>query len=303
MTPPVYSIDGLWSAGGDGGVTDASGVTWRINPQGTTGVFDGADNRLNHTPFNEYDGVMRSRNYDNALPLSLSGTAQASSATAVAAARRKLVGLLAGGGQHTLSIQDIDGLTLTVTVEKNGAPKTTPQSEGLDFDWQLNMIAADPRKYLPSISQSTGLPNSSGGLDWATTGGLDWATGGGLNWGVVGSNGLIQLTNTGTADSWPAFDIFAPTDGLTLQNPTIVDQDTGDTLLFSDTLILGDHVAINTSPYERSVTKNGVPYRRNLTIGQWFSVAPGETVSIQFQGVSASTTGLLTATLAPAVYV
>jgi Phage tail protein len=301
FVPPVYQV-GAWAAGGAGGQTDANGVVWNVNPQGVTGVFDSAPNRLNQTPFNEYDGAQRSRNYDNPLPITIQGSAQGFTAAGVAASRRSFAGLFAGGGQQTMSITDIDGVVLTVTVEKNGAPKVTPQSAGLDFDWQLNVIAADPRKYLPVSSSSTPLPSSSGGLDWSTGGGLDWSTGGGLNWGVAGSNGLLQLTNTGTADAWPVFTITAPTDGSTLVNPTIVNQNTGQMLQYVDTLFLGDVVVINTSPYNKSVTKNGQPYRRNLQVAQYFKVPAGQSIQIQFQGTSLSTTPQLSAALASAVY-
>jgi hypothetical protein len=301
MPPPVYQI-GSWAAGGDGGQIDAAGVVWGVRIGGTTGIFDSADNRLNMTPFNEYDGSQRSRNYTNPLPISITGWAAAPDFPSVANARRQFVGLLAGGGQRTLSITDIDGLVLTCTVEQNGKQQVTPQSQGLDFDWQFNAIAADPRKYLPNVFNSTSLPTSSGGLDWSTGGGLDWSTGGGLNWGIAGSNGLLQISNTGTADSWPIFTITAPTDGATLVNPAVVNQNTGQILQFVDTLILGDVVVINTSPYNRSVTKNGVPYRRNLQIAQWFSVPAGGTMSLQFQGTSTSPTAQLTASLSPAVY-
>lgn len=298
MIPPIYQIDSSWSAGGDGAQVDANGVLWMVNPQGTTGIFDGPDNRLNHTAFNEYPGAQRSRNQANTLPITIAGKAQGPNAAAIAAARRNLVGLLADGNQHTLTITDIDGAVLTVTVEQNGKAQVTPQSQGLDFDWQLGMIAADPRKYLPSVVSSTGLPSSSGGLSWP----LDWSTGGGLNWGVFGGNGLLQLTNTGTTDSWPIFTITAPTDGSTLVNPSIVDQNNGATLMFVDTLVLGDVVIINTAPYNRTTTKNGAPYRRNLQIAQYFSVPGESTMTVQFQGSSLSTTAKLTATLAQAVY-
>jgi Phage tail protein len=302
VIPPVYQV-GSWAAGGAGGQTDSFGVTWMVNPQGTSGIFDSAAPRLNHTPFNEQDGAQRSRNYLSPLPITIQGTAQGASAAGVAASRRQFAGLFAGGVQRPLVITDIDGTTLTVVVEMNGQQKITPQSVGLDFDWQLVVIAADPRKYLPTVSSTTGLPNTSGGLDWATGGGLDWATGGGLNWGVVGSTGLISLVNVGTAEAWPTFTISAPTDGSVLSNPMIVNQTTGQTLRYVDTLVLGDVVIINTSPYNKSVTKNGAPYRRNLQIAQYFSVPANSTVVVQFQGTSVSSTALLTATLSPAVYV
>ena len=294
VIPPIYQIDSAWSAGGDGAQLDTNNVLWLINPQGTTGIFDTADNRLNHTAFNEYAGAQRSRNYLNTLPITLAGKAQGADPAGVAAARRAFAGLLADGNQHTLTVTDVDGTVLTITVEQNGKAQVTPQSQGLDFDWQLNMIAADPHKYTRSFSINTPLPSGSGGLDWSTGGGLNWATGGGLNWGIAGNSGLLTLVNSGSSEVWPQFTIGPLIDGNTLTNPAIINQNTGRMLQFID--VLGnDIVVIKQDPHNRSVTKNGAPYRRNLQIAQWFSIPAQSSITIQFQGTSANITALLNA--------
>lgn len=301
LDSPTYAI-GSWQAGSNG-VADGFGSLFGVNPAGTTGIFDGPDVRTNQTPFSGHDGAMRSRSYRLAATLTLAGWAQAPSRTAAAASRRAFRGTFTGGGQWPLTITDVDGVVLTMTVELNGAPKTVPWADGCGFDWQVSLIAADPYQYLPPVVATTGLPTAASGLDWSTGGGLDWTGGatGGLMWGTPGNNGLLQLTNTGDVEAWPVFTISAATDGAFLTNPIIVNSATGQQLAYTDTLVLGDQVVLRTSPYTRAVLKNGVPYRRNLTTAQWFPVPANATISVQFQGTSTSTTPSLSATLASAL--
>lgn len=293
LSSPTYQI-GSWTAG-DTGLVDANGTTWMVKP-GTSGIFDGPDVRLNQSPFPNADGGQRSRNFRIPRAMVIPGSAKGLTVAGTEASRRAYVGLLSGGVQSTLSITFLDGVTLTTQVELGGIPKATP-ANGLEFDWQLTLSAVDPYLYGVAQTYSTALPSASGGLDWSTGGGLDWATGGGLNWGIAGSTGLMTLVNNGFEESWPVFTINAPTDGATLINPIAVDTGRGNQLAYTDTLILGDVVVINTSPLNRSVLKNGAPYRVNLTTAQFFSVPPQSSVTVQFQGTSSSTTAVLNASL------
>lgn len=296
LSSPTYQI-GSWQAG-DVGLVDANGTAWGVRP-GAVGVFDGPDVTLNQSPFPNADGGQRSRNFRPPKGYTINGWARGSTVAGTEASRRAFVGLLSGGVQSTLTITYLDGLVLTALVELAGIPKATP-AVATQFDWQLTVSAIDPYLYGTTPPYSTTLPNASSGLDWATGGGLDWATGGGLNWGTVGSTGLMTLVNSGYEESWPVFTITAPTDGATLVNPIAVDTGRGYQLAYTDTLVLGDVVVITTSPINRSVMKNGVPYRVNLTTAQFFSVPAQGSVQVQFQGTSTSQTALLAASLPPA---
>lgn len=293
LSSPTYQI-GSWAAGNIG-LVDVNGTAWGVTP-GTAGVFDGPDVRLNQSPFMNADGAQRSRNFRIPRTLVIPGWAKGATPAGTEASRRAYVGLLSGGAQATLTITFLDGVTLTTQVEIAAVPKATP-ANALEFDWQLTLSAVDPYLYGVAQTYSTALPSASGGLDWSTGGGLDWSTGGGLNWGTVGSTGLMTLVNSGVEESWPVFTIKAPTDGATLINPIAVDTGRGNQLAYTDTLILGDVVVINTSPINRSVLKNGAPYRVNLTTAQFFSIPAQSSVTVQFQGTSASTTAVLNASL------
>jgi hypothetical protein len=278
VSSPTYQI-GSWAAG-DTGLADGNGTLWGVNQGGTAGIFDGPDVRLNQSVFPNADGGLRSRNYRPPRTITLAGWASGVNGAGAEASRQQFAGLLAGGGQSTLTVTYIDGLAVTATVELAGIPKATPVNQD-GFNWQLTMSAVDPFLYgLPMVS-STGLPSSSGGLDWSSGGGLNWSSGGGLNWGTVSSLGLIMLTNSGYEDAWPVFTITGP-----ITNPVITNTTTGQVLAYTDVLGASDTVVLTSSPINRAVTKNGAPFRVNLTTAQWFSVPAQGSIAVNFQGVS-----------------
>lgn len=281
LSSPTYQLAG-WQAG-DTGLVDGNGVTWGVNRGGTAGVFDGPDVRLNQSPFPNADGAQRSRNFRPPRTFTLNGWATAPSPAALEASRRQFVNLLADGSQSPLMITYLDGLVVTALVERAAIPKAAPIGP-LELTWQLTLSAVDPSLYATVVSQSTGLPSSSGGLDWVSGGGLNWVTGGGLNWGVTGSTGLITVTNHGYAPSWPTFTITGP-----VTNPTVVNTASGQELLFTDTLSANDTVVLRSNPINRAALKNGTPYRVNLTVAQWFSIPGQGSIAVQFQGLSTGT--------------
>lgn len=298
---PTYAI-GTWKCGDSGfSVPDANGTAWGVHTGGTSGIWDGPGVTLNQTPFPNEDGAFRSENFRPPKAMSITGWGAATSIAGACASRRTFTGLLTGGGQSPLVITDIDGLVLTAMVELADAPKITPGA--LTWDFQLMMSAADPFLYGPAVSGVTTLPATAGGLDWVgpTTFGVDWTNGGagGLFWGAGGSNGLVTLSNPGVHKAWPKFTINGPTSG-TLTNFGVVNGTTGQTLFYTGALSPGDTLVIDSNPRTRSILLNGLDYSKNLTTQQFFSVPPGGSVAIQFQGTDVSRTSLLTASLAPA---
>lgn len=293
ISAPTYAL-GAWMAGSAGfDVVDANGTAWGVRTNGTSGIFDGPPVTLNQSDFPNSDGAIRSRNFRPTRTMVMNGWAAASSIAGGAASRRAFIGMLNGGGQQNFIVTDLDGLILTALVELGDTPKATPNA--LQFDWQLTLSAADPYLYAPAVTASVGLPGSVSGIDWVGLGaGIDWTGGGlgGIVWGTNSSNGLLQLTNTGPAEAWPVFTISGPPSG-TLVNPIIVNSSTGETLAYTGTLSPGDVLVITTKPTARSVLLNGTSYRRFLTNAQYFSVPPNSSITVQFQGTSASTPSLL----------
>lgn len=303
MTLPVGTItDVTWSIGGlVFGAVDANGVAWVVNSAGTTGWYDGPDVNLNQNDQARGDGAYRADSYRPPRVIVIPGWCTAPSKPAAQAARRAFTGLYARGTQQTLTV--VDGSeTLTALVELAGPPKARPHAGGVGFDWQLTLSAADPRKYGPAQSASTGLPSvSATGVDWTGggAGGADWTGGGagGLDWGSGVSNGLVTVSNPGSADAWPVFTIVGP-----VTAPSITDGAgnvlawTGPALASTDTLV------ITTNPLgPRSVLLNGGDNRASLTTAQ-FAAIPAQTAqTYQFGGSSAGAPSL-TVTVAPAYW-
>lgn len=301
ISAPTVAI-GSWAAGSAGfDVVDINGTAWGFRTGGTSGIFDGPPVTINHTNYPNEDGGFRSQNFRPPKTYVFNGWAAGSTLAGAIASRRSFVGMLGGGGQQVMTVTDMDGLVLTATIEIADVPKTTPGQ--MQFDWQLTVVANDPYMYGVPVVYNTGLPSAASGIDWtgAGAGGIDWTGGslGGITWGSVSSNGIITMINSGTQKAWPTFTITAGAGGP-LTNPAVVNSATGETLFYTGTLNVGDTLVITSNPRKRSVLLNGTSYARLLTISQFFSIANGATVTVQFQGSSAATTAQLSAALPPA---
>jgi hypothetical protein len=198
-----------------------------------------------------------------------------------------LLGLFATGGQSTLTVAD--GMsTRTIAVELNDIIHVDIWPDGLGFDWQLTLFAADPR-FLDSAVQSastTVISTSTDGLDWSTGGGLNWSAGspGGLYWGVSGSTGVMAMTNNGTATAWPVFTVTGP-----MTNPTLTNPNTGDVLAYTGLVDVGQTLTVDCSPFSRTVNLNGIDRSGALSSAQWIDLPPGTTTVLQFSGAGAGT--------------
>lgn len=297
FTTPTWSIGGLQF-----NCTDANGVAWLVGfPSGagagaapTSGWFDIPTMRLFDTPLPRHSGEYRSNSFKSGRPIIINGYVEASTKALREAARDQLLGLAFQGGTLQLTVTD-DYSTRWAMVELQDLK--TSAANPTSFDFQLSLLALDPRKYsTTAVSSATTVPTSTGGLDYSTGGGLDYTGGatGGLVYGTPGASGVFSLSNTGTADSWPVWTLTGP-----LTNPTIINNNTGQQIAYSGSIASGSTLVITTSPMGRSVLLNGNDVRSNLTYAQWFSVAAGGTVSITL-GAGSTDTGLLTGTVYPA---
>src|ERR1700742_2305084 len=173
-------------------VLDDAGVTWGISS--TTGWYDGAPVRMRTTPRSQADGDYRSRSRFGGKTIGLTGWAKAPNGALAEAARWALLGLL--GNDQVPLVWISDYTARYVLVEVSDKSYIPPQANGTEFDFQLSLFQADPRKfwYVAGSGVDTRTfgpvqaPGVSGGLDWSTGGGLNWSTGGGLNWGTTASS-------------------------------------------------------------------------------------------------------------------
>lgn len=293
VTLPVQWTMPAWGLSFNTGVKDANGCAYFITDE--KGWSDGPPPRPISTGKPYSQGAFNGPDFYGARVITLYGHVAAPTTLARRAA------------EHTLSSAFSDPLNLSELhcVEETGEllanvrldqnVTITRNPGGLDFDWSIQLAAPDPRKYSASLKSSvTNLPMSTGGLDWITGGGLQWTTGGGLNWGTVTSNGIVTMTNAGTADSWPKFIIAA--NGNALVSPGITILVNGSMLFYNNTMGAGDVLTINTNPATRSVLLNGITdHRRFLTTAQWASIPANSTITAAFSSAVYTTTATLTA--------
>ncbi|MET8848046.1 hypothetical protein [Amycolatopsis sp. NPDC004625] len=284
---PTYTV-GTWAAN----VDDDYGCRWVVTSQ----TLNSGSTRKMHTTERPFGmGAYRARSYLGARSDTVQGWCQAPDFAGAASARDRLLALFADGGQSILVRNDgLSSRQLTVELD-NAAVKVEPWSDAQGFDWQLQLYAVDPR-WLDTAVQTAG-PISVGGastdgLDFTagSPGGLDYTAGtpGGLDWGTSGTGGVLALSNTGTATSFPVFTVTGP-----VTNPTLTNPATGDVIAYTGLVDVGQALVIDTSPFSRSVALNGVDRSGFLASAQWIEISPGSQASVQFSGTGA---GSVTAT-------
>lgn len=174
------------------------------------------------------------------------------------------------------TVTDASGAkTCIVTVV--GVPAITPLGGGL-ASYVLQMIARDPVKYGPARVLSTGLPSSGGGLEYPLG-----SPSGDLFYGALGNLGRVALTNSGTAETWPSFEITGQlTDGFFAQC-----LETGDVLRYERIVPAGTSVTLDSRTGEVLVdgVSDGSTY---LVRDDWFSVPAGSSRTVQFNAISGS---------------
>jgi hypothetical protein len=287
---PVWAVDG-WSAS-QGGLVDAFGAEWLVHQD--SGWFEPPGVRLSHQDKLRDHGVFRTRNYRTPRVVVLAGHCSCPDSATMMAANDRFNAIRSDGGLAALLVTEPGGRQRTAMVELGDQPQADPDTYR-SFDFQLTLTAQDPRKYDATVqTATTGLPSSTGGLDWSTGGGLNWSSGGGLNWGTITSTGVLVATNAGLADTWPKFTISAGANTLT--NPGITITIGGQRLFYNNTLQAGDQLVIVTNPIGRSVLLNGTTDRKPfLTVAEWTSIAPGASVPIAFSAASYTSTATLAA--------
>lgn len=277
MTTPVWDTHERWSLPTYGiqfntGLADETGCDyWCAKESGWKG---GAAPRTDRPPKTSRMGSFRHPPTVAGLVCSLDGRLYGATAVQRASAERKLAKI----GKDTQSLFEVrcmDAVGELFSMMELDAQTIVEPFNMTAADFSLQFASPDPRRYGvgQTIGGNTGLPVSSGGLDWATGGGLDWVTGGGLDWGSVTSIGQITFNNTGTAETDAVFTITVPSG--TLVNPVVTFK-TGQRLRYNGTLLASDSLRIDTSEFTRSAILNGgTDVRTRLDIAEWFQLPVG----------------------------
>lgn len=137
------------------------------------------------------------------------------------------------------------------------------------FRFEFDVTAVDPRKYDEVVPDSTGLPMAAGGATWP----FAWP----VDWGVVGSLGQVEMSNMGGAESVPVFQIAGGLpDGFVL-----TEVGTDREIRFTGAVPLGSTLFLNPRTGVASLD-NQADRSGQLARADWWSVAPGETSTVQF---------------------
>lgn len=171
------------------------------------------------------------------------------------ATARKLMSSLTVDALTTLSVTDEDLGTLTAAVRQEGDPILVRQ--GYRMVVSLSMLAPDPRRYGPTQTATTGLPQAAGGFTLPVV--LPLVLGG------TSSDGVLQLTNLGDMDSQPVFTVSGPCPPFTITD------ETGRQLAFAETLAAGRMLVIDTAA--RTALLDGIANR--VVTGTWPLLRPG----------------------------
>ncbi|WP_407316626.1 hypothetical protein UQW22_09860 [Isoptericola halotolerans] len=163
-------------------------------------------------------------------------------------------------------------------------------------DAACQLYAADPVGYGPGQSASTGFGDSSGsGLQFDLfTDGEDMVTGF-LEFGQPASSGRLSLSNPGTAETWPVYEVSGPTANEGFE---IVDVPTGRRIRFEGYVPFGSTLTIDTG--DGSVLLDDVADRSGLlTLREWSPIPAGGSTEVQFLTLGSPTPATLRAVYAP----
>ena len=292
IVKPAWHVDG-WS----GNYVDDDGVKWFVHED--AGWFEPVEDRLFSADKPADDGIYSSPSFDAARVITLNGWCCAPDAITADRSRNQFNALLKRGHLFQLLVEE-PVVDKTALVKRAGgrAVMQTPR----EFTWQLILTAPDARKYSAVLhSKSTKLAQDApGGIQWdgpAGGAGVQWngpAGSTGLQYQAgVGENGVMQLENSGTADTPIVFTVAGP-----VTDPAIIRTDTGDTIQWIGSVPAGASLQIDTGT--GAVLLNGGNQRPLLTAADFFSI-PGESaIDVSFQSPDPSPTAELTAVWADA---
>lgn len=188
---------------------DADGCRWVLSR--LTGWHGGVGVRAEVTERPNAHGSFAERAYRGGRTVVVEGWVTCPNRATAVGVVRSLTSVLADGGFGDLVVDDSDEGSLRASVQLGGEP-TVDWTAGTEVAFQGIFYAPDPLRYGPLASVSTGFPVRTGGLRFPL-----YSDGGGnaMNgrwYGDLGSTGRVSLSNEGTADSWPQFQVAGPVD-------------------------------------------------------------------------------------------
>lgn len=245
--------------------------------------FDGTTAREEKQPRPDADGDFEQAPVyaDARYPVAIGNVSYTSEAE-LFEARRVVAGLWAKRTELTMRVVSLEGAR-TLTVVRNGKPMWDLTIAPGYAEFELPFKAADPRKYGELQSSTVGLPVAGGGVEEPLISPFTEIGG--------GSEGRVVLTNTGTTDTFP---ILKVTGGLA-DGVELIRVETGERLRLEWPINLGNVITFDFAEGQVWIDDQS-PISGYLTRSQWWVLGPGETATVQFEGLGVVTgTPMLTA--------
>jgi hypothetical protein len=252
-------------------------------------------------------GSYRGRNYRGSKVLDCVGWSQVEDADLRQDEIDTLSGMLLGPDTlFPLTKTLADGVQRTMWCELSSEITVTEMADGVSLRLAFQLVSPDPVKTSannPTVG--TGLPTSAtGGISWngttAATGGtgIEWdgpasAPGTGLVYQMAaGTTGTLTLFNDGNVDAPIVFTIAVSPSGLAVV-PKMTRQDTGERIVFNETVQPGSTVTINTGTGEAYL--DGASRGGSLS-GDLFTAPAGGSIDVAFTAGAGSSSTQLFAT-------
>lgn len=279
MADPIVTLDGILLEG-----VDEHGVRWKIPKNGLTGWYGSPAPVLSTGKRTRAHGVWAGDSWLDARTVAIEGVLKAPSHEA---AEDALARLTAACALHDVPLVVQDSRSLSAMARR--ADEVLPLWLNRETaQWSIQLLAEDPRKLGETLTASTGLPSTSGGL----------AVGVGETLGTIPFliaadvvSGQVSLVNPGNIDGPVTLRIDGPVTG-----PRVTHVNSGRSLVFASSLALGEGEYLIVDMQRREVLAQGQASRNGwVTERGWSAFQRGVNVWA-FSASGGGATGTLTVT-------
>lgn len=247
-------------------------ATYTIGDDGLDGWFDGVDSRVTQRERPRAHGLFPTRGWTSGRVITLTGRIHSSSGAGQEEDINVLSGLLADGEPSRFTVDAFSGSTWA-NVVRLGTPDISVITYGSFAAYQVSFLAADPRRYADANWQRTTPASPGGGRTWPASWPLIWG-------GDPGSDGRVNLSNTGRAPSHPVFRLAGGFDSA-----LITCANTGARIGYDRPVPAGSVVEIDVAQ-KRAVIDGQTDVSRWLLYRDWEAIPAGATRSFQFDAVN-----------------